>query len=203
MQTMKHTATTPQPAAERINELQVAIASLRQHGREALDETIALENAGAVPKEKSARVTPQDRADVRLNGHAGPPRSANQDEHLWEVLVDRQGIELAITELERQLFDAQADAFREWMGEGMKHWAVIQKKRARALLELRDANRAAAAFRIQAQMRCPGSISLPADRISGQFSQSPVVGGAEYTFLQSCVREGFISADEIGPWSAS
>ena len=75
---MKHTAATPaQPPSEHIRELEVAIATLRQHAREELDETISLETGGATPKEKSPfRVTPEDRKQVRLNGHAGPARSA-------------------------------------------------------------------------------------------------------------------------------
>ena len=129
------------------------------------------------------------------------PGPRNPDERLWEVLVDRQGIELAIGELEQQLFSAKGDAFRAWMGENTERWSIIQRRRVNALLALREANRQAAAFRLEAASLCPGLVSLPGDRISGLFSASPVVGDGEYTFLQTCVREGFIGADEIGPWS--
>ena len=175
---MKTAATHDDPAT-RAHELQTAIKALEQHDKAFLHEQLLLEAGGATPQEESTRPTPATRAQHWLNGRANQRPAENKDVRLGQIVVDRAGLALAVTNLQTQLFDAMAEVFRAWTQAHEKDWAAIQKKRARALLMLREANREANRFRNVAQTMSPGAVSLPADRISGLFGD-PVVGDSQY-----------------------
>jgi hypothetical protein len=198
---MKQTDTHSTDPAARVTELMVAITALQQHDRAFLAEQLTLERGGATAKEASTRETPATRAQHWLNGHATARPAEDKDARLGQIVIDRAGVALAVTNLQSQLFDAQAEVYRAWMTAHEKDWAAIQRRRAKALLDLREANRAASRFRTAAQTVSPGAVSLPADRISGLFGDPVVSGGdGQYTFLQAVIKAGFIDASEVGPW---
>jgi hypothetical protein len=176
-------------------ELQVAKEALRKHDSEFRDEQIDLEKSGALDVAVAETDTPQTRKQHWLNGYAAnAPVSSNS--RLHDIRLDRAGIALAIDDLERQIFHAMADHWHEWYSENQKHWLVIQKRRARALLELRASNAAAAKFRNEAAGKSPGPVSLPGDRISGVFGP-PISGDAIYRFLEEAVQAGIIDRKDL------
>jgi hypothetical protein len=176
-------------------ELLVARDALRAHDNEFRDEQITLEESGGLDIGVADLDTPETRKIKWLNGHATAP-AVSPNSRLHEIRLDRAGIALAIGDLERQIFHAMADAWHEWYSENQKHWIVIQKRRSRALLELRAANSAAAKFRNEAAGKSPGPVSLPGDRISGVFGP-PISGDAIYRFLEEAVQAGIIDRKDL------
>ncbi len=196
------TTPTPPPAAPppesqtRTEAVEAKIALLRSKAAELHREHLELDAAGAHPTPPATEESPQQVAKRWLNGFGGGPLPASKDARLYEVIRDRNGLALALEDLDRQLFAARADASREYMAENMHHWHAIQLRRVRALLELNRANRAAAEFRRAAVAIGPGTASLPADRVGGLFSE-PIVDGPIYRYLAECVRAGIVTAEEI------
>ena len=192
------TPAAPPPEPTRVELVEAKIALLRSKAAELHAEHLSLDEAGAHPTPPATEESLQQTARKWLNGFGGGPLPESKDQRLHEVIRDRRGLELALDNLDRQLFAAKADAAREFMAENSKHWFAIQRRRVRALTELTAANMAAAEFRRTATAIGPGTTSLPADRIGGVFSE-PVVDGPTYRFIEDCVRCGIVSREEVTP----
>ena len=186
----------PPPEPTRVEAVEAKIALLRSKAAELHREHLELDKAGAHPMPPSTEETPLQIAKKWLNGFGGAPLPESADARLYQVIADRNGLALALDDLDRQAFAARADAARQHLAENLHHWHAIQKHRVRALLELNKANKDAAEFRRVLVGIGPGSASLPADRVGGIFSE-PVVDGPIYRYLADCVRAGIVTAEEI------
>jgi hypothetical protein len=191
----RHQITIDDPAS-RIRELQATLAANSQQDQDLLAEQLALEAAGV-----HAEATPPPEAAVAaaaqrfLNGHAQPGVDL-PGPRLYDIKINRAGLRLAAEELDRRLFAATADAYRDWSRENMSRWHAITRRRAEAILALRAANREAAAFRTEAAAVGPGVVSLPCDRVGGIFAGEPV-GDAVQGFLEGAARAGIISEKDL------
>jgi hypothetical protein len=191
----KHQITLDDPAS-RIRELQSTLAANSQQDQALLQEQLALESIGV-----HAEATPPPEAAVAaaaqrfLNGHA--ERSVDlPGPRLYDIKINRAGLRLAAEELDRRLFAAIADNYRDWTITNMPRWREITRHRAEALLALRAANQEAAAFRAEAAAVAPGVVSLPDDRVGGIFSADPA-GDAVQGFLENAARSGIIHEKAI------
>ena len=190
---MKHSAPTP---AERATEILITLRANDQHDAQLLAEQLVLEAEGvhaeAVPPPETAV---QSSARRWLNGFASAPEEL-AGPRLYQIQVDRAGIKAAEAELQRQLFAAQAESYRDWLVACSPRWNTITKRRCRALLDLRRANRDAEQFRTEAAAVAPGGVSLPCDRVSGIFG-APIVGDQIYSFLETCVKVGILDRKDV------
>jgi hypothetical protein len=191
---MKHTnAPTP---AERAREILVTLQANARHDALLLAEQLQLEADGVRADDDPVAATQVENAKVKwLNGLA-PQHIPALGNRLHQIQVDRAGIAAAEQDLQRQLFHATADGYREWSTANAARWVAISVRRCQALLDLRRANREAEQFRTEAAKHSPGVVNLAHDRTSGIFGP-PVVGDTVYSFLEQCIKGGIISRKDI------
>jgi hypothetical protein len=189
----KHTESDPTQLAR---ELLATIRANDAADALLLAEQIELEAAGVQAEEDTPPAAQVDAAARTWMNGAAPPPVAPMGNRLYQILVSRAGIHIADDELQRQLFQAGAAVFRDWSAKNTPRWHKIQQRRAKALLDLRSANREAAEYRCEAAAICPGNPSLECDRISGVFAWPPITDSTT-GFLESCMRAGIIKHEAL------
>ena len=191
---MKHTrAPTP---AERARELLVTIQANAAHDALLREEQLQLEADGVRAEADPIAATQIEEAKSKWLNALAPQHIPALGNRLHQIQIDRAGIAAAELDLQRQLFAATADGYREWLTASAPRWVAISVRRCRALLDLRRANSEAEAFRAEAAAHSPGAVSLPHDRTSGVFG-SPIVGDQIYGFLEACVKSGILDRKDI------
>jgi hypothetical protein len=167
------------------------------------DEQISLEVAGASPNPApELGDEPEQRARELLNGFAPAPRAAGSDGRLHQVLTERRAISIATDMLAQTEFQTRALAVAQVIEERQADWTEITRRRAKALLELRSANRDASKFRADV-MRFAVSphTGLVCDWIGGIFATefAPVADRSlnGQGFLEACVSAGVITNKEF------
>jgi hypothetical protein len=164
-----------------------------------LAEQLELEKAGVVPEEPSALPNVRRMAAEMLNGSAPAALGEyNQGERLSLIIRKRAAIAEALQKGSHEHFKLCAVRLAWLLDKHGREWREIVRKRAMALLELRKANREAAAFRRMMISAAGIQLSLRCDRQGG-----PVFGEAvsdpAYEFLQEAIQEGFLLASEVAP----
>ena len=145
---------------------------------------------------------PEQRARELVNGFAPPARVQSKHGRLYQVLSERKAIVIALSMLADAERRTGAIAVAEVIEARGEDWLAITRRRALALLELLDANREAASFRLDvARLTGQNNPGLICDRDGGLF-------GVEFMpiadrrldargFLEQCARENIITAREF------
>ncbi|QKD04267.1 hypothetical protein [Mesorhizobium loti] len=170
-----------------------------ERGKDILAARLELEHQGIRPEERSNwGPDPRDLAASMLDGSALPAaRSPTPGEELFQLLVEQQAVTIALDELAERENQARRIAAAEALRETADEWRRLVRRRAMAVIELRQANQEAATFRERLRRIGGNNPNLIADATSGPLFGPPVVGDGAYTFLESCVSAGIISKKEI------
>jgi hypothetical protein len=143
-------------------------AALEAQDKAALAKQIELEKAGHAPVERLAARPEIEIARSLLNGSGdllSQPGTAPGVE-LWETMLLRRGIRLALTTLQNEELRLGTLGLSEWMaGGGLDRWLANRRGLADALLTVQRFITEGAAIRTEAVAAAGGqAVQLPSDR---------------------------------------
>jgi hypothetical protein len=186
------------PVAARLAEIRRHRAELRARDQDlaAQDRLIPMTTAPVAPVKHPAGY---ESWQTMVNGFAPVAAIGGTDgERRHRIQFERGEIGKADEFLRRREIEARADLIAEAMRRTADDWQRITRARAVAILQLRDANRRARAFREALAAQAGGvDFSLPADRVHPLFSDPPKVGDVFYEFLADAVQLGVITEREV------
>ncbi|QND59848.1 hypothetical protein [Mesorhizobium huakuii] len=190
----------PTPAAEQLEAISRKRVALNARDKDILAAVLDLEHQGIRPQEKSTSgPDPRDLAASLLDGSALPAaRPPTPGEELFQLLVERQAITIALDALAERENQARRIAAAEALQETAADWLEIVRQRALAVLTLRRLNQEAAAFRDRLRRIAGGNpTNLICDFNSGPVFGPATIGDHVYSYLEACVKAGVLSRSEI------